>query len=117
MTYPRSSLKVSYQVVSVRDLNYQQSLRAALKMRKACHRPDEPDETYRKVVDLVGGRLAYLNKVARQSNMVAYAGELLSIEKAWLQSQIGLIPDHDDDVMDEVRDRSGYMLKHGLILV
>jgi len=70
-------------------------------MRKACDRPDEPVEIYREVVAYAGGRLAYLNKIARQADMLRYAGELLTIEKAWLQSQIGLIPDHDDDVMDE----------------
>ena len=31
------------------------------------------------------------------------ARHMLSVEKAWLLSQIGLIPDCDDDVMDEVR--------------
>lgn len=33
--------------------------------------------------------------------MVGTAKQLLSIEGAWLLSQIGLIPDCDDDVMDE----------------
>ena len=27
--------------------------------------------------------------------------EMLAVEKAWLLSQVGLIPDCDDDVMDE----------------
>ncbi|EKM53414.1 uncharacterized protein PHACADRAFT_125129 [Phanerochaete carnosa HHB-10118-sp] len=89
------------QIVSVRDLNHRQALQAAMKMRKACNRPDEPEEIYKEVVNYAGGRLAYLNKIARQPDMLRYAGELLGIEKAWLQSQIGLIPDHDDDVMDE----------------
>ena len=86
-------------------------------MRKACNWPDGSIEVYRQVVGYAGGRLAYLNKIARQPDMLRYAGELLAIEKAWLQSQIGLIPDHDDDVMDEVCDRSWYMLKRGLNLV
>ena len=38
--------------------------------------------------------------------MLSHATNMLKIEKAWLQSQIGLIPDHDDDVMDEVCVRS-----------
>jgi len=33
--------------------------------------------------------------------MVNTAKKLLSVEKGWLLSQIGLIPDCDDDVMDE----------------
>jgi hypothetical protein len=35
--------------------------------------------------------------------MIGMANHLLGIEKGWLLSQIGLIPDCDDDVMDEVR--------------
>jgi len=81
-------------------------------------------------VSLVGGRLAYLNKIAKSTDMIGMAKHLLEIEKAWLLSQIGqltqfpyavfffhfplnclvyasfefagLIPDCDDDVMDEV---------------
>lgn len=34
--------------------------------------------------------------------MEEMAGHMLHVEKGWLLSQIGLIPDHDDDVMDEV---------------
>lgn len=34
--------------------------------------------------------------------MVRTAKHLLKVEKAWLLSQIGLIEDCDDDVMDEV---------------
>jgi hypothetical protein len=33
--------------------------------------------------------------------MDAAAARLVTHEKGWLLSQIGLIPDHDDDVMDE----------------
>lgn len=54
-------------------------------------------------VSIVGGRLQYLNKVSKARNMGEMARHMLSIEKAWLLSQIGLIPDCDDDVMDEVR--------------
>ena len=71
-------------------------------------------------MSLVGGRLSYLNKVARSKDMIGMARHLLEVEKGWLLSQIGgyrhslldymylktdfagLIPDCDDDVMDEV---------------
>jgi len=52
-------------------------------------------------MSLVGGRLSYLNKVSKSRDMLGMAKHLLEVEKAWLLSQIGLIPDCDDDVMDE----------------
>lgn len=60
-------------------------------------------ESVIKAVSMVGGRLLYLNRVSKARDMVGMAHHMLSIEKAWLLSQIGLIPDCDDDVMDEVR--------------
>lgn len=53
-------------------------------------------------VSIVGGRLQLLNNVSKAPDMAAMAREMLAVEKAWLLSQIGLIPDCDDDVMDEV---------------
>ena len=109
-----ADINVPNQVVSVPDLNAKQALRAAVQMRRASHRSNEPEEAYTKVVDIVGGRLAYLNKVARHPDMLGHAQHLLDIEKAWLQSQIGLIPDHDDDVMDEVCRRCLRIIRHWL---
>ena len=77
-----------------------------MRMRLASHRPKEPEEAYKTAVSIVGGRLAYLNKVARNPDMLMHVTNMLKMEKAWLQSQIGLILDHDDDVMDEVRVHS-----------
>ncbi|KAG9221165.1 hypothetical protein CCMSSC00406_0007339 [Pleurotus cornucopiae] len=58
-------------------------------------------DVFSEIVAKVGGRLGYLNKVARHKDMHEMADHLLSVEKASLLSQIGLIADHDDDVMDE----------------
>lgn len=56
----------------------------------------------KEVISIVGGRLSYLGKVAKAKDMKEHAEHLLAVEKAWLRSQIGLIEDCDDDVMDEV---------------
>ncbi|KAF4598672.1 hypothetical protein EYR40_007028 [Pleurotus pulmonarius] len=58
-------------------------------------------DIFSEIVAKVGGRLGYLNKVARHKDMHEMADHLLSVEKASLLSQVGLIADHDDDVMDE----------------
>lgn len=64
---------------------------------------EEPDEKLHEVVRTTGGRLSFLTRVARAPDMEESAKAIVKHEKAWLQSQIGLIQDHDDDVMDEVR--------------
>ena len=89
------------QVVSVYDLSRKDSLTAVMRMRMNAQRPRASPETFEEVVGLVGGRLTYMGKVAKAADMIKHAKHLLNVEKAWLLSQIGLIPDCDDDVMDE----------------
>lgn len=61
--------------------------------------PADPEEL-KSAVSLVGGRLSYLNKMSMSQDMVLMAKYLLDAEKAWLLSQIGPIPDCDDDVIE-----------------
>jgi hypothetical protein len=60
-------------------------------------------DIYHKVVRLTGGRLAFLGKAASAPDMLEAAQQMLENESSWMLNHIGLIPDHDDDVMDEVR--------------
>ncbi|RDB25264.1 hypothetical protein Hypma_007594 [Hypsizygus marmoreus] len=88
-------------VLSIYDLDTKESLHAATRMRMHSKwHTASPDEIH-EAVSIVGGRLSYLNKIAKSKDMVEMASHLMSVEKAWLLSQIGLIPDCDDDVMDE----------------
>lgn len=59
---------------------------------------------------MVGGRLGFLSRVANKENMLAAAQEILREEKQWLLNQCGLIPDFDDDVMDEQKWSAGAFL-------
>lgn len=88
-------------VLSVYDLGTNESLHAATRIRMNSRRTSAPPEEIKEAISIVGGRLAYLNKVAKAKDMMTMAEHLKSVEKAWLRSQIGLIPDCDDDVMDE----------------
>ncbi|GAA6057922.1 hypothetical protein JCM3770_002210 [Rhodotorula araucariae] len=54
-----------------------------------------------RVWDLIGGRLSLLAKVVKRDDIEEAAQALVDEEKEWLHSRLGLIPDHDDDVMDE----------------
>jgi len=88
-------------VLSVYDLNASEAMHAVARMHMNEKYNNVIPGVAREVVDIVGGRLAYLARVAKSQDMVEMAKQLLYIEKAWLLSQIGLIPDCDDDVMDE----------------
>ena len=96
--------------ISIFDLKRAEALQAARRMRRAYihpkRHPSEPIEdiaTFHRALSLVGGRLSFLGKLTKASDLEADAEGMVRREKGWLLSQIGLIPDHDDDVMDEVR--------------
>ncbi|EPQ55089.1 hypothetical protein GLOTRDRAFT_76396 [Gloeophyllum trabeum ATCC 11539] len=89
------------QVLSIYDLDQREALRASTKMRMDAKQPSPGEKVVREALGIIGGRLSYLNKVSRARDMLGAANHLKDVEKAWLLSQIGLIPDCDDDVMDE----------------
>ncbi|KAJ7502952.1 hypothetical protein B0H11DRAFT_612319 [Mycena galericulata] len=88
-------------VLSIYDLDNKEALHAAKRMYMSMKQKNISHSIVEEAVSIVGGRLSYLNKVSKSKDMVEMAKLLLSTEKAWLRSQIGLISDCDDDVMDE----------------
>ncbi|GAA5991120.1 hypothetical protein JCM5350_006672 [Sporobolomyces pararoseus] len=62
--------------------------------------PITPSESL-KIWDMIGGRLSFLSKVVKSENLEESARDLVDEYKEWLHSRVGLIPDLDDDVMDE----------------
>ncbi|KIK67504.1 hypothetical protein GYMLUDRAFT_37647 [Collybiopsis luxurians FD-317 M1] len=88
-------------VLTISDLNTNEALHACTRMRLNVKQKIEHGDQIKEAVSIVGGRLSYLNKVATSNDVLEMANSMLEIEKAWLLSQIGLIRDCDDDVMDE----------------
>lgn len=101
----------TFKVISIYDLNNQEALQAASRLRYNAGRSSVDSEDLKLAVSYVGGRLAYLNKVSLHSelpslreptlmlftfqvskakDMVGMARHLLEVEKQWLLSQIGL---------------------------
>lgn len=100
------------ELISVKDLPRSQAI-AALKNYRMKYRKEEPpkQEILDKVYDLVGGRLAFLNKVARERDMIAKCREICQDEKTWLLNKCGLLGmDMDDDVMDQQKFASSAMV-------
>ncbi|GAA6013350.1 hypothetical protein JCM11491_006363 [Sporobolomyces phaffii] len=54
-----------------------------------------------RIWDMIGGRLSFLSKIAKSHDLDESARDLVCEYKEWLHSRVGLIPDCDDDVMDE----------------
>ncbi|KAL0570951.1 hypothetical protein V5O48_011008 [Marasmius crinis-equi] len=88
-------------ILSIFDLDTKEALSAVTRMRLDVRHKIEKPEEIKNAVSIVGGRLSYLNILARSRDITEAAVRLLRVEKAWLLSQIGLITDCDDDVMDE----------------
>jgi hypothetical protein len=89
-------------VISVYDLDNREALQASLRMRLHSGKKLESPDKVKEVVSIVGGRLSYLSRISKAHDMMEMVDHLLRVEKGWLLSQVGLIEDCDDDVMDEV---------------
>ncbi|KZT05366.1 uncharacterized protein LAESUDRAFT_727003 [Laetiporus sulphureus 93-53] len=89
------------QIVSVTDLKFKDGLRAFQRLRRRAGRQPVTPEVFEEAMSITGGRLAYMAQISKESDILERSRRMLAVEKAWLQSVIGLIPDCDDDVMDE----------------
>ncbi|WWC89167.1 uncharacterized protein L201_004085 [Kwoniella dendrophila CBS 6074] len=104
-------------ILSVYDLSASESFSALKHLRRQAlanrglQRDIEEDGILQRVYELVGGRTSYLARVARADDMLEEAEQMIEGEKQWLLSKIGLIPEHDDDVMDE-QNCSWLLLRH-----
>ena len=108
------------QVLTIYDLCEDEAAQASRRMRRSAGLEPVPHSVVRDALDLVGGRLSYINKVSKKPDMVKEAEQMVKDEKEWIMSEIGLIEDCDDDVMDEVRFginfRSLILTRHGFFL-
>ncbi|CEL56561.1 hypothetical protein RSOLAG1IB_07910 [Rhizoctonia solani AG-1 IB] len=93
---------------AVKDLAPDVAYKAFLKLRKDTLRIQNEEETesegtLRDAALTSGGRLAYMSRLARSAagQMEHSIKRLKQGEHAWLRTNTGLIPDCDDDVMDE----------------
>ena len=90
------------QVISIYDLSLHDAAHATQHMRLSAGRPAASDGTIKKALMLVGGRLSHISRVASAVDVPGTAAHMLQLEKGWLLSNIGLIPDCDIDALDEV---------------
>lgn len=90
-------------VLSIRDLTPAETHVFLSGTHKTNH-PDAPPVTRQqsmRIWDMIGGRLSFLSRLAKFEDMDTAAEDMIDGEMHWLHHRLGLIPDHDDDVMDE----------------
>ncbi|KAI5804482.1 hypothetical protein EDC01DRAFT_422715 [Geopyxis carbonaria] len=106
------------ELISVRDLSKQSALKALRNLRGKYYKEDMNDENitktlqiFEKVYELVGGRLAFLNKVSKSRDMLDKCEEINEIERTWLLNKCWILGEGmDDDVMDQQKFASSAML-------
>ncbi|KAG9243635.1 hypothetical protein BJ878DRAFT_110532 [Calycina marina] len=105
-------LATRMEVTSITDLPKAQSLAALSKYRKKYFQneiltPKILDEVYNRV----GGRLIYLNRVAKSTDMLRMCDDIKDVEKRWFLNQCWILGEEmDDDVMDQQKFASAAMV-------
>lgn len=95
-------LATRMEVLPVMDLPKQQAITALRRYRSRYWGEHSTDEQLEEVYDRVGGRLSFLNRVAKSSNMLATCEKIKDIEKKWFLNQCWILgSEMDDDVMDQ----------------
>ncbi|KAL2134353.1 hypothetical protein VTI74DRAFT_408 [Chaetomium olivicolor] len=95
-------LATRMEVLTIVDLPKQQAT-AALKNYRERYMGETPSpEMLEKIYDLVGGRLNFLNRVAKSKDMLATCEQIKQVEKTWFLNQCWILGEEmDDDVMDQ----------------
>ncbi|OAA77927.1 ATPase domain, prokaryote [Akanthomyces lecanii RCEF 1005] len=95
-------LATRMEVLPIADLPKKQAVNALKKYRQRYWGESLELEQLEQVYDRVGGRLNFLNKVAKSKNMLATCESIKDIEKRWFLNQCWILGmEMDDDVMDQ----------------
>ncbi|KAF2183079.1 hypothetical protein K469DRAFT_711041 [Zopfia rhizophila CBS 207.26] len=104
------------EVTQVSDLPKQRAMQALRNYRKKYWNEKTPDSILEEVYDRIGGRLTFLNRVAKSRNMLNMCDHICNMEKTWFLNNCWILGEEmDDDVMDQQKYASSAMvLAHAL---
>ena len=104
-------LATRMEVLPVLDLPKGPSI-TALKQYRTRYFEEEPsDPLLEEVYNRVGGRLTFLNRVARSPDMLRTCEEISQLEKTWFLNKCWILGETmDDDVMDQQKYASAAMV-------
>lgn len=95
-------LATRMEVTSVSDLPKNSATAALKRYRARYFNENLSDELATKVYDRVGGRLSFLNRVAKSHDMLKTCDEIKEVEKTYFLNQCWILgTEMDDDVMDQ----------------
>lgn len=90
------------EVTQVSDLPKDRAMQALRNYRMKYWREATPESILTEVYDKIGGRLTFLNRVAKAQDMVKKCDEICEMEKTWFLNNCGILgTEMDDDVMDQ----------------
>ena len=100
------------EVIPILDLHKDRAIEALVRYRAKYFPGQERDsEILKQVYDLVGGRLNYLSRVAKSSDMLKMCRQINEYEKTWFLNKCGILGETmDDDVMDQQKYASAAMV-------
>ncbi len=95
-------LATRMEVLSVQDLPKAQATAALQRYRQRYFGDTLHDTVADDVYDRVGGRLTFLNRAARSSDMLSTCEQIVQVEKTWFLNHCWILGSTmDDDVMDQ----------------
>ncbi|KAJ8609084.1 hypothetical protein MRB53_039283 [Persea americana] len=88
------------EVLPVADLQKDKAMQALKKHRKGRFNEDASPKLLEDVYDMIGGRMAYLTRVAKAPDMIQACQDICRREKTWFLNQCWILGEPmDDDVM------------------
>ncbi|KAK3689659.1 hypothetical protein B0T22DRAFT_461992 [Podospora appendiculata] len=95
-------LATRLEVLTVVDLPKAPATAALRKYRQRYFGQTPSYDMLEQIYDRVGGRLSFLNRVAKSQDMLATCDEIIEVEKTWFLNQCWILgAEMDDDVMDQ----------------
>ncbi|KAF2267786.1 hypothetical protein CC78DRAFT_456403 [Lojkania enalia] len=99
------------EVTQVCDLPKDRAIQALQNYRMKYWKEKTPTEVLEEVYDKIGGRLTFLNRVAKSRDMVQMCDHICKMEKTWFLNNCGILGEEmDDDVMDQQKYASTAMV-------
>ncbi|KAB5536697.1 hypothetical protein GE09DRAFT_1006083 [Coniochaeta sp. 2T2.1] len=95
-------LSTRMEVHSITDLPKPEALAALNSYRQRYFKGALPHSVQEEIYDRVGGRLAFLNHVAKSPDVIAACDRIMEVEKTWFLNQCWILgKEMDDDVVDQ----------------
>lgn len=90
------------EVHQIKDLCKDRAMQALRNYRMKYWSEKPAESILEEVYDKIGGRLTFLNRVAKADDMVAKCDQICDIEKIWFLNNCAILGEEmDDDVMDQ----------------